>query len=423
MPPRVYGLANCNNFYVSCERVFNPKLEGVPVGVLSNNDGCFVARSAELKALGVKMGQPLFEVRDLVRSHNVRVLSSNYALYGDLSARVTDCLRGFTPRLEVYSIDESFLDLSGFDGRDLRAYAANIRDTVRRWTGIPTCVGMGPTKSLAKISNHASKKALLDDSGVCDLSAADEREHVLRIVPVEDVWGIGRRSAEKLGMLGIKTAADLRDMEPRRARQVLTVVGERIVYELRGLSCLPLDLAPAPRRTTAVTRSFGQPVTAWEAMREAVAAYATRATEKLRTEGLAAEALQVFLHTSPFRPGPSYSNACTVELRPATDDTFAMIAVATAAARHIWRDGFAYSKAGVILSGLVPIAKVQPDLLNATDRARGARLMAAMDAINRTMGRDTLVPAATVGRAWRMRQDNRSPSYTTELADVPVVRA
>ncbi|MCW2240654.1 DUF4113 domain-containing protein [Azospirillum canadense] len=224
-------------------------------------------------------------------------------------------------------------------------------------------------------------------------------------------------------MLGIKTAADLRDMEPRRARQVLTVVGERIVYELRGLSCLPLDLAPAPRKTTAVTRSFGQPVMEWEAMREAVSAYATRATEKLRTEGLAAEALQVFMHTSPFRPGPSYSNACTVELRPATDDTFATIAAATAGARRIWRDGFAYSKAGVILAGLVPIAKVQPDLLNAADRARGARLMAAMDAINRTMGRDTLVPASTVGRAWRMRQEQRSPSYTTELADVPVVRA
>lgn len=422
-PPRVYGLVDCNNFYVSCERVFDPRLEGVPVGVLSNNDGCFVARSAELKALGVKMGQPLFEVRDLVCQHRVRVLSSNYSLYGDLSARVTDCLRGFTPRLEVYSIDESFLDLSGFEGRDLLAYAAEIRATVRRWTGIPTCVGTAVTKTLAKLANHAAKKTLLDDSGVCDLGGESEREHVLRVVPVEDVWGIGRRSAEKLGMLGVKTAADLRDMEPRRARQVMTVVGERIVYELRGLSCLPLDQAPAPRKTTAVTRSFGQPVTEWEPMREAVAAYATRAGEKLRAEGLAAEALQVFMHTSPFRPGPAYSNAATVELRPATDDTFALIAAATAGARRIWRDEFAMSKAGVILSGLVPVSKVQPDLLAAADRARGARLMAAMDAINSRMGRDTLVPAATIGRAWRMRQDSRSPSYTTELDDVPVVRA
>ncbi|AWK88590.1 Y-family DNA polymerase [Azospirillum thermophilum] len=419
---RTLALVDCNNFYVSCERVFRPDLEGVPVGVLSNNDGCFVARSAELKALGVRMGQPLFEVRDLVRHHHVRVFSSNYALYGDMSARVTDCLRGFTPALEIYSIDESFLDLTGIGG-DLSGYGAEIRQTVKRWTGIPVCVGIGPTKVLAKLSNHAAKKALLDDRGVCDLRDADAREHVLRAVPVEEVWGIGRRSAEKLSLLGVRTAADLRNLDPRLARQALTVVGERIVYELQGVACLSLDLVPPSRKTIAVTRSFGQPVTDWEPMREAVAAYATRAAEKLRAERLAAEALQVFMHTSPFRPGPTYSNAVTVELRPATDDTFALIAAAAAAARRIWRDGYAFSKAGVILPGLVPLERVQPDLLAAADRQRGTRLMKALDAINSTMGKDTLVPAATMGRAWRMRQEQRSPSYTTRLADVPVVQA
>ncbi|PWC48142.1 hypothetical protein TSA6c_17050 [Azospirillum sp. TSA6c] len=430
---RAIALVDCNNFYVSCERVFRPDLEGVPVGVLSNNDGCFVARSAELKALGVTMGQPLFEVRDLVRRHNVRVLSSNYALYGDLSARVTDCLRGFTPALENYSIDESFLDLNGFDGRDLVAYGGEIRTTVRRWTGIPTCVGIASSKTLAKLANFGAKKALLNDSGVCDLSNHEAREHVLHTVPVEEVWGIGRRSAEKLSMLGVKTAADLRDLDPRLARQLLTVTGERLVYELRGIACMPLDLAPAPLKGTAVTRSFGEPVTEWEAMRQAVAAYATRAAEKLRGQGacgLAAESIQVFMHTSPFRApfraGPAYSNAAVVELQPATNDTFALITAAVVGARRIWCDGFAFSKAGVILSGLVPVERVQPDLLQATDRARGARLMAALDAVNARMGRETLKPAATglsAGAGWRLKQEARSPRYTTQFDDVPIVRA
>ena len=417
-----FALVDCNNFYVSCERVFNPQLEGVPVGVLSNNDGCFVARSAELKALGVTMGQPLFEVRDLVRRHNVRVLSSNYALYGDLSARVTDCLRGFAPALEVYSIDESFLDLTGMTG-SLPAYAADIRRTVRRWTGIPTCVGIAPSKTLAKLANFAAKKALRDDSGVCDLTNPDVRDAILARVPIAEVWGIGRRSAEKLERLSVHTAADLRDLDPRLARQVLTVTGERLVYELRGIACMPLDLAPSPRRTIAVTRSFGQSVTVWDEMREAVATYATRAAEKLRAEKLATEAVQVFCHTSPFRPGPSYSNAVTVEVQPASSDTFQLIAAATAGARRIWRDGYDMSKAGVILTGLIPEGKVQPDLLQVADRQRGAKLMAALDAINTRMGRNTLVPAATIGRSWQMRQEQRSPSYTTKLGEVPVAQA
>lgn len=419
---KVFALVDCNNFYVSCERVFNPRLEGVPVGVLSNNDGCFVARSAELKALGVKMGQPHFEVRDLCRRHDVRVLSSNYALYGDLSARVTDCLRGFAPTLENYSIDESFLDMTGLTG-NLAGIGSDIRRTVRRWTGIPVCIGIAPSKTMAKLANHAAKKALRDDTGVCDLSDPGDREAILAAVPVEEVWGVGRRSAEKLHRLNVHTAADLRDLDPRLARQVLTVVGERLVYELRGIACMSLDLEPSPRRTVAVTRSFGEPITEWEQMREAVAAYVTRAGEKLRMEDLAAEAIQVFMHTSPFRPGPAYSNAVTMELQPATNDTFSLIAAATAGARRIWRDGFQMSKAGVILSGLVPVGRVQPDLLQAADRARSARLMAALDSVNSRMGRNTLVPAATVGRAWRMRQERRSPSYTTKIEDVPVVRA
>lgn len=417
------GLIDCDSFYVSCERVFNPRLEGVPVGVLSNNDGCFVARSAELKALGVQMGQPFFEVRVLCRRHDVRVLSSNYALYGDMSRRVVDCLRRFVPDLKEYSIDEAFMDFSGFGDRDLPAFAQEIRRTVLRWTGIPTCVGIAGTKVQAKLANRAAKKSLLDDSGVADLRDAEAAARVMALVPVEDVWGVGARSAAKLRMLGVHTAADLRDLDPRLARQLLTVVGERLVYELRGISCLPLELAPPPRRTIAVTRSFGRPVSDWEALREAVAAYAARAAEKLRAGKLAAEAVQVFAATSPFRPGPAYSNAVTVELRPPGDDSFRLIAAATGAARRIWRDGVQFSRAGIILGGLTPVDRVQPDLLSTADGRRRHRLMEAMDSINATMGRDTLVPAATLGGRWRMRQELRSPSYTTSFADLPVVQA
>lgn len=423
---RTLALVDCNNFYVSCERVFDPKLEGVPVGVLSNNDGCFVARSNELKALGVKMGTPLFEVRDLVRRHGVRVLSSNYALYGDMSRRVTDCLRGFAPDLEPYSIDESFLDLSGMDHMVLPDYGREIRETVRRWTGIPVCVGIAPgSKTLSKLSNYAAKKGLVDGSGVCDLRDDDLRDRVLRMVPVGEVWGVGRKTEEKLHLLGIKTAADLRDMPPKLARQMLTVVGERIVHELRGIACIPLDLAPAPQKGLAVTRSFGKPVTAWEAMREAVAAFASRAAEKLRAAGLVAEALEVFIQTSPFRDGPRYSNAATTTFRPPTSDTFTLAPAATSAARRIWRDGYAFAKAGVMLAGLTPADRVQGTLLDAGDRERRRRLMEAMDAINSKMGRGTVFSAATgIDRAgWEMRRGMKSPNYTTRIDELPLVRA
>lgn len=422
---RTLALVDANNFYCSCERVFNPRLEGVPVGVLSNNDGCFVARSNELKALGVKMGQPLFEVRDLVRRHGVQVLSSNYELYGDMSRRVMDCLATFVPALEVYSIDESFLDLTGLDHVDLVVLGREIRDTVKRWTGIPVCVGIGgPTKTLAKLANHCAKKAILDTSGVADLRDAEAREHVMRTVAVSEVWGVGRKSAEKLGMLGVKTVADLRDLDPRLARQALTVVGERIVHELRGVSCIPLELVPPQRKGMAVTRTFGRPVTEWDDMREVVSSYASRAAEKLRGQGLAAEALQVFIQTSAFRKAdPQYGNTATVSFSPATCDTFTLAPAALQAARRIWRSGFRYSKAGIILHGLTPVDRVQSDLLAAPEGARRRRLMDALDTINARFGRGALFSAATgTERDWSMRRDRRSPCYTTDLDDLPVVR-
>lgn len=431
----IFALVDCNNFYVSCERVFNPRLHGVPVGVLSNNDGCFVARSNELKALGVAMGQPLFQVRELVREHRVQVLSSNYTLYGDMSQRVVDCLATFTPRLENYSIDESFLDLEGLSGRDLTAYGHEISLKVRKWTGIPTCVGIGSTKTQAKLANFVAKKRP-EYRSVCDLRDPETRAAVLPTIPVGEVWGVGRQSVAKLATVGVTTAGDLAALDPRIARRLLSVVGERIVYELRGISCLGLEEVAPQRKGTAVTRSFGQPVLRWDDMREAIAAFATRAAEKLRAHGLAAEHLQVFVHTSPFRDDePRYGNAANVLLRPQTNDTAILLHHAVEAGRRIWRDGYRYSKAGVVLSGLVTEDRVQPVLPLEAVKApavcseegassRRARLDAVVDSINQRMGRGTVRPAAVgIEQSWAMRQDRRSPRYTTHYEEIPVVRA
>ena len=420
----VFALVDANNFYVSCERVFNPRLEGVPVGVLSNNDGCFVARSNELKALGVKMGEPLFKVRDLIRRHNVRVLSSNYALYGDMSARIVDCLSCFTPDIEIYSIDESFLDLTGMEHRDLIEYGQGIRATVKRWTGIPTCVGIGPTKTLAKLANFAAKKALIDGTSVCDLRDQEVRDKLMTRTPVDEVWGIGRRSAAKLTALGVHSVADLRDMDTKRARSLLTVTGERIIHELRGMACMSLDLLEEPQKGLAVTRSFGQPVIGKDELLSALVTYVTRAGEKLRRGGLVAGHMQVFARTSPFRGDPPYSGSGQASVSPATDDTFELIGHATRILDRIWKRGFRYARAGVILTDLAPRGQAQPSLLDRRDTDRSKRLMAAMDAVNSGMGRGTIRPGmASATKGWGMRQESRTPAYTTQFADVPVVRA
>lgn len=418
---RCFALVDANNFYVSCERVFNPRLSGVPVGVLSNNDGCFVARSNELKALGVAMGAPLFQARDIIKRHGVRVLSSNYTLYGDMSRRVADCLAMFTPALEQYSIDESFLDLPP-DG-NLVALGQEIRSTVRRWTGIPTCVGIAPTKTLAKLANRFAKKHAEYDS-VCDLRDEGLRLRLLRTVPVDEVWGVGRRFAERLSALGVTTAADLIDAPPRAVRAALGVVGERIACELSGVSCLTLETAPPPLQSTAVTRSFGGPVTAWPDMREAVASFAARASEKIRAQELAAERLQVFVRTSPFRE-PRYSASASVDLTPPTNASTALIVNAVRLTERIWRDGCAFAGAGVVLSGLTPIARLQPSLTfdPASEPAERGRLDAVMDAVNKKFGRGSLRSAAEGDGAWRTRRDRVSPSYTTRLSDIPVARA
>ena len=423
-PEASFALVDGNNFYCSCERVFNPRLEGVPVIVLSNNDGCAIARSQEAKAIGIKMGDPYFLIRDRLKSHGVRVFSSNYTLYGDMSRRVQVALQEFTPRLETYSIDESFLDLSGIAIKNPVAYGQEIRATVRQWTGIPTCVGIGPTKTLAKLANWAAKH-FPELAGVCDLSDIGRRDAILKAVPVSEVWGIGRASTAKLAKLGIEKVAQLRDAEPSIIREVMTVVGERTVRELRGVSCLPLEEIEPQRKGMAVTRSFGHAVTEKAELLEAVAAHATRAGEKLRAKGLAAVSLIVFAHTNKHNGTPFYYGSAPCEPFEATNDTLELIGLAAQGVNRFWRDGFRYAKCGIILPDLVRQEHRQRSFFGRSDaeQEKRARLMAAMDLVNERMGKGTVFPAAAgIQRTWKLRSEMKSPCYTTRFADLPRVK-
>jgi len=424
VPAVPLALVDGNNFYVSCERVFDRRLDGVPVLVLSNNDGCAIARSAEVKALGIKMGTPAFQLRELIARHRIRVFSSNYTLYGDMSRRVNAALAGFSPEQEIYSIDETFLSLAGFEGRDLRAMGQDMRATVARWTGIPTCVGIGPTKTLAKLANAAAKKTPTL-GGVCDLTAEDVRGAVLRAFPVRDVWGIGSATAAKLAAIGVATAAGLRDLSPKQARGLGTVTLERTVMELQGWPCLALEDVAPPRKGMAVTRSFGRPVTSLDELREAVAAYATRAGEKLRAHGLVAGRLAAFCHTSPHRDGPHHHGQRGARLVPMTADTRALIAAALRCLEAAWQGGrgYHYVKAGVLLDDLCRAEDAPPTLFDAA-APRSEALMAAMDRVNARYGRGTIFPAAAgIERGWKQQAAHHSPRYTTRLDELPRVRA
>lgn len=417
---RVFALSDGNSFYCSCERVFDPSLEGRPVIVLSNNDGCAVARTEESKALGIKMGDPWFEIRDWAISAGVVARSSNYTLYGDMSRRVNDIYRRFATDVEIYSIDESFLDLSEAD--DPVGIARTLRATVRRWTGIPTCVGLGPTRTLAKVANHLAKKRS-EFSGVCDLTARDVQDRLLTTVEVPDVWGVGPASAARLHAIGVHNAAQLRDLHPRQARQLLTVTGERLVLELRGIVCQDLELRPPPRKGIAVTRMFGRPIDLQPEMKEAVAAYVSRAAEKLRRHGLLASNMTVFFHTGAHGQGPHRSVSGQALLPNPTSDTLTMVSAASRVIDRLWKDGHRYAKAGVLLDDLIPPAAFSADLFASVDPRRPA-LMAAIDAINRRHGRGALVTAsAGFSRTWSTKANMKSPAYTTRLAETPIVRA
>ena len=422
MPP-IFALVDCNNFYASCERVFNPNLEGKPIVVLSNNDGCVVARSNEAKALGIGMGTPEFQIRPLLRAHQVQVFSSNYTLYGDMSQRVMETLEQFCPDSEIYSIDEAFLSLSGFTSRNFAEYGRTIRTTVKRWTGIPVSVGIAETKTLAKIANRVAKRTP-DTGGVFDLFACPDRDALLGRIAIRDVWGIGPNHAHFLTQHGITTAVQLRQVDDQWIRKHMGIVGLRLVMELRGVSCLDLEQCPSPKQSLTCSRAFGTSISTLTEMEEAVSSYTSRVAEKLRGERLAATVLTVLLTTNEFTDGPQYSNSLTIKLPVATDNTHALIRSALQGIRSIYRDGYRYKKAGVILMGLVPVSQIQTDLFDCQDRARSTRLMTAFDAVNGRWGAGALQYASSgITKQWRTQFHRRSPAYTTQWNELPVVKA
>lgn len=375
------ALIDCNNFYVSCERLFDPKLRGKPVVVLSNNDGCAVARSDEAKALGIKMGEPAHLFRDKTKEHGIRLFSSNYTLYGDISRRVAATVAEFSPRTEIYSIDETFVDLSGFGGR-MVDHAAEMRATVRQNIGIPTCVGIGTTKTLAKFGNFIAKKNPVFD-GVADLTISEIAAYCMERTDVSEVWGVGARTTAKLREIGIHTVAQLRDMPLPLARQVGTVVLERTVAELRGIPCIELQDVEPQRKGMAVTRSAGSPMTSLAVLQQAITAHATRAAEKLRNHGLVASHMTVFFHTNPFNGSARDSASRTARLSPPSNATMALVRAALACAERAWKgnregNGFAYTKSGVILDDLIPVELAPVDLF-AHEQAKSGKLSAALD--------------------------------------------
>ena len=421
---RAIALVDGNNFYVSCERVFNPALENRPVVVLSNNDGCVVSRSDEAKALGIRMGVPFFEIRSLIKSHGLVWLSSNYALYGDMSARMMNLLGKFAPRQEIYSIDECFLDFRGMAG-DASECGRKLRQRIRQYLGITTCTGIGASKTLAKLANHVAKTRR-QYGGVFDwaMLPAAAQAALMDELDAGEVWGVGRRLVLQLQAMRIRTVHDLRRASPALMRRRFSVIMERIVAELNGESCLDLEDVAARKTQILASRSFGQPVTALQELREAVMSYVIRAAERLRTQRSACTQVTVFMHTSRFRTDtPQYSPAMLVPLSVATDDTRRLCAAARFGLERIYRPGYRYKKAGVMLTGLLPATVAQGDLFSAYERPRAARLMATMDNINKIYGMNTATFAgAGIEQPWRMQSAQKSPRYTTAWNELAIVR-
>ncbi len=422
MAMRSIALIDVNNFYVSCERVFNPKLVGKPVVVLSNNDGCAVARSNEVKALGVPMGAPWFKLKDLARQHGIIAYSSNYALYADMSNRVMSILRQFSPDQEVYSIDECFLDLTGFQRRDLVAYGQAIRQRILQWTGLPVCVGIASTKTLAKLANHCAKKRPIFNS-VCNFNQMDQPQldQLFAEIDVGEIWGVGGKIAPKLHQMGFKSVLDLKRADPEILRQNFSVVMEKTIRELNGVVCIELEEMVPPKKQIMSSRSFGVPVLDIESLGESISLYTSRAAVKLRRQHSFAGSIYVYVRTSPFKEqDPQYSNGITIPLPTPTDDTTKLVSIALWGLKQIYRPGYRYAKAGIMLGELVPASAIQTDLFSTMQpNAKSERLMQAMDLINRKMGKETLkVASEGFKRPWKMKQEHKSPSYTTCWEDI-----
>jgi DNA polymerase V len=421
---KVFALVDCNSFYVSCERVFRPDLAQKPVGVLSNNDGIIVAASAELKALHIGRGTPAFKIKHLLKKYDIHLFSSNYALYGDMSARVMRSLEKFTPNLEVYSIDEAFLELTGINCPNWQQYGQKIKASVEKWTGIPVSVGIASTKTLAKLANTVAKR-YKKFNGVFNLVAHPKFKQVLQSIPTPKIWGIGRRYAEKLQRYGIHDAWQLSQCEDKWIEKMTTIAGLRLVKELRGISCIDLELDIMPRKNIVSSKSFGKLVTDLSKLKHAVSQYTTRAVEKLRQQNSLAYQIMVFIQTNRFRQEAQYANYRSARLETPSAYTPDFVKIANKMLTEIFRPGYNYQKAGVMISDIISHKYAPLDLFAPCYLDDERKTLADFsDRINDKFGRDTIQLASSgVEQDWKMRREQLSPRYTTCWNELPVVQS
>jgi len=416
------ALIDCNNFYASCERIFNPKLIGKPIVVLSNNDGCIIARSKEAKKLGIKMGEPYFKAKNIIEKNKVEVFSSNYSLYGDISQRVMETLSSFSSEVEIYSIDEAFLGLNGFENYELKTYCNHIRQTINKWVGIPVSIGVGPTKTLSKIANNLAKKNS-NYKGVCILENKIEIKKALQQTSIEDVWGIGRRLSIFLKKYNIDTAHHFSEMDRGWIRKNMGVVGEKTYLELNGVSCLDLELVPSDKQSCCVSRSFSRPIEKLFDLEESISTYGSRVSEKIREEGLVAESMSIFVLTNHFnRREKQYSNSIKLHLPFPTNNSIKIVKRSLEGIRKIYRPGYKYKKAGIILYGLSR-QNVTKGLLD-YDREASDSIMQTIDKINNRYGGETIkIASEGIKKIWKMKRENVSPCYTTRFDELVEVKS
>jgi len=417
----VFALVDCNAFFVSCEKVFQPALEGKPVIVLSSNDGCAIARSNEAKALGIKMGAPLFKIQDIVKKNHVKVFSSNFSFYGDMSSRVMETLKQFSPSLEIYSIDEAFLDLSSLHEKELFSHGCRIREVVKLWTGIPVGVGIGPTKTLAKVANHLAKKHHL---GCCVLIKQEDIEAALKNFLLQDVWGIGSQWSKKLSQLGLNTAWDLAQADPSWIRKTFNIVLARTALELRGIPCLSLEETAPAKKSLISSRSFGKPITSFEVLRESLSFHASSLAQKLRQQGSTTSLLSIFIRTSPFQKNtPYYMNSCAIPLLVPSHDTATLIKAATSGLEKIFKEGAFYKKAGVMALHISLEGRALFSLFEDRDNlAKRKLLFKTLDKLNDRFGKGSLIFASEgFGKTWRSKASLKSASFTQDWNQLPQV--
>ncbi|MBI9110192.1 Y-family DNA polymerase [Maridesulfovibrio ferrireducens] len=422
---KILALVDCNNFYVSCERVFVPSLQNTPTVVLSNNDGCVIARSQEAKTIGVPMGAPAFKYKAFFEKHGVRVFSSNYALYGDMSQRVVNTLSTFAPSMEVYSIDESFLEFSGADLKNLNEIGQKIRQKVLKWTGIPVSVGFGITKTLAKAANKFAKKEKWTN-GVFELCDTHKNEDFLKQIPVNDIWGIGRKNGKKLSDHNITSAYLFKELPDLWIKKNLTVTGLQTAMELRGIPCFTLDKSQPAKKTIVTSRSFGKPILSLPELEESVASYVTRAAEKLRKQQSLAGGIMVYIETNIHNTLPQYSNSATIKFQIATDYTPELISAAVKSLRSIYKTGYRFKKTGVVLLDIINKNNRQANILEFTNNIKNEKknnLMKILDAANTRFGKGTLNYASEgINQSWQMSRNFKSPDYTTCWTELPEIK-